>query len=109
MITAVSAEPYSRSYLRDMKRQEEERYDNQIINEGVRHFKELVLNKAKLGQTQYTIYNPGCEEIIKFHQKITVERCEYIIKHIKDEITVKFPDSDLTFNEQTNEYKLDWS
>jgi hypothetical protein len=43
LIAAVSAEPYSRSYLRDMKRQEEERYDNQIINEGVRHFKELVL------------------------------------------------------------------
>jgi hypothetical protein len=92
-----------------MKRQEEERYDNQIINEGVRQIKELVLQAAKEGQTQYTIYNPGCIEIIQNDKRITIERCEYIIKHIKDEITVKFPDSDLTFNEQTNEYKLDWS
>jgi hypothetical protein len=109
LFAVVSAESYSRGYLRDMKRQEEERYNNEIINEGVRHFKELVLQAAKEGQTQYSIYNPGCIEIIQNDKRITIERCEYILNKIKFEISNKFPDSDLTFNEQTNKYKLDWS
>jgi len=109
LIASVTAESYSRGYLRDMKRQEEERYNNEIINEGVRQIKDLVLREAQAGHTYLTLSYPGCEEIIRNDQRFTVERCEYIVKHIKDEITVKFPDSDLTFNEQTNKYKLDWS
>ena len=109
LFAAVSAESYSRGYLRDMKRQEEERNNNEIINDGVRQIKDLVLREAQAGHTYLTLSYPGCEEIIGNDQRFTVERCEYIVKHIKDEITAKFPDSDLTFNEQTNEYKLDWS
>ena len=109
LIAVVSAESYSRGFLRDRKRQEEERRYNEIIIEGVRYIKDLVLQKAQAGHTYLTIPYPGCEEIIRNDQRITVERCEYIVKIIKDEITIKFPDSDLTFNEQTKQYKLDWS
>jgi uncharacterized membrane protein YfhO len=109
LIAVVSAESYSRGYLRDMKQQEDKKLYQHYINEGVQQIENSVLLAAKDGQTQLSIYNPGCEEIIQNDKRITIERCEYIVKHIKDKITVKFPDSDLTFNEQTNEYKLDWS
>jgi hypothetical protein len=109
LFAVVSAESYSRGYLRDMKRQEEERNNNFIINDGVRQIKDLVLREAQAGHTYLTLSYPGCEEIIRNDQRFTVERCEYILNKIKFEISNKFPDSDLTFNEQTNEYKLDWS
>jgi hypothetical protein len=109
LIAVVSADSYSRGYLRDMKRQEDKKLYQYYINEGVQQIENSVLQAAKEGQTQLSIYNPGCIEIIQNDQRITVERCEYIVKCIKDEIAVKFPDSDLTFNKQTNKYKLDWS
>lgn len=109
LIASVSAESYSRGDLRDMKQQEDKKLYQYYINEGVQQIENSVLQAAKEGQTQLSIYNPGCIEIIQNDKRITIERCEYILNKIKFEISNKFPDSDLTFNKQTNKYKLDWS
>jgi hypothetical protein len=109
LIAVVSAESYSRGFLRDMRRQDEERRCNEIINEGVQQIENSVLHKAQAGYTYLTIPYPGCVELIRNDQRISVEKCEYIVKHIKDKITVKFPDSDLSYDEQTKHYTLDWS
>ena len=109
LFAVVSAESYSRGFLRDMKRQEDKKLYQYYINEGVQQIENSVLLAAKEGQTQLSIYNPGCIEIIQNNKRISIERCEYILNEIKFEISNKFPDSDLTFNEQTKQYTLDWS
>ena len=109
LFAMTSATSYSRGFLRDMKNQEDKKLYQYYINEGVQQIENSVLLAAKKGEKQFSIYNPGCIEIIENDKRISIERCEYILNEIKFEISIKFPDSDLTFNTQTNQYTLNWS
>ena len=42
ILSTVSAESFSRSYLRDMKRVEEERYDRELIDQGFKIITDMI-------------------------------------------------------------------
>jgi len=109
LISLASAESYSRSYLRDMKRQEDKKFHDQLIYDGVQRIRDLIVLKAKEGHTHTTIPYPGCNELVRNDPKITVQNCEYIVKKIKNEIIYKFPDTSIKYNEQEKQYTIDWS
>jgi len=107
ILSTVSAESFSRSYLRDMKRVEEERYNRKQIDGGVQHIKQLIFQAATNGHTE--ISSPpfqGCR--YSPDDPMSVETCEYIISEIQSEITHMFPDSDLSYDDKTKKYTLKW-
>ena len=107
ILSTVSAESFSRSYLRDMKRVEEERYNREQINGGVHHIKQLIFQAATHGLTE--ISSPpfqGCR--YSPDDPMSVETCEYIVSEIQSEITHMFPDSDLSYDDKTKKYTLKW-
>ena len=107
ILSSVSAESFSRNYLRDMKRVEEERYNREQINGAVQHIKQLIFQTAKSGLTE--ISSPpfeGCK--YSRDDPMSVETCEYIVSEIQIEITHMFPDSDLSYDDKTKKYTLKW-
>jgi hypothetical protein len=107
ILSSVSAESFSRNYLRDMKRVEEERYNREQINGAVQHIKQLIFQTAKSGLTE--ISSPpfqGCR--FTYTEGMRVETCEYIVSEIQAEITHMFPDSDLSYDDKTKKYTLKW-
>jgi len=107
ILSSVSAESFSRNYLRDMKRVEEERYNREQINGAVQHIKQLIFQAAKSGLTE--ISSPpfeGCK--YSPDSQISLETCEYIVSEIQTEITHMFPDSDLSYDDKTKKYTLKW-
>ena len=107
ILSTVSAESFSRNYLRDMKRVEEERYNREQINGAVQHIKQLIFQAAKSGLTE--ISSPpfqGCR--FTHTEGMIVETCEYIVSEIQTEITHMFPDSDLSYDDKTKKYTLKW-
>lgn len=108
ILSSVSAESFSRNYLRDMKRVEEERYNREQINGAVQHIKQLIFQAAKSGLTEISSEPfEGCK--YSHHSQISVEACEYIVSEIKSEIIQMFPDSDLSYNDKTKRYTLKWN
>ena len=107
ILSTVSAESFSRSYLRDMKRVEEERNNREQINGAVHHIKQLIFQAATNGLTEIS---SGPFEGCKYsqHSQISVEACEYIVFEIKSEIMQMFPDSDLSYDDKTKKYTLKW-
>ena len=107
ILSTVSAESFSRSYLRDMKRVEEERYNREQINGGVQHIKQLIFQAATHGLTE--ISSPPFQGCRFTHiEGMRVETCEYIVSEIQSEITHMFPDSDLLYDDKTKKYTLKW-
>ena len=107
ILSTVSAESFSRTYLRDMKRVEEERQNRLQINGVVQHIKQLVFQTATNGLTEISSAPfEGCK--YSHDSQISVEACEYIVSEIKSEIIQMFPDSDLSYNDKTKQYTLKW-
>ena len=107
ILSTVSAESFSRSYLRDMKRVEEERNNRKQINGAVHHIKQLIFQAATNGLTEISSEPfEGCK--YSHHSQISVETCEYIVSEIKSEIMQMFPDSDLSYDDKTKKYILKW-
>ena len=107
ILSTVSAESFSRTYLRDMKRVEEERNNRLQINGGVQHIKQLVFQAATNGLTE--ISSPPFEGCKYSHDsQISLKACEYIVSEIQSEIIHMFPDSDLSYDDKTKKYTLNW-
>jgi hypothetical protein len=107
ILSTVSAESFSRSYLRDMKRVEEERNNRLQINGAVNNIKQLIFQAAKNGLTEISSEPfEGCK--YSRDSQISLEACEYIVSEIKSEIIQMFPDSDLSYNDKTKKYTLKW-
>ena len=107
ILSTVSAESFSRSFLRDMKRVEEERKNRLHINNVVQHIKQLVFQAATNSLTEISSEPfEGCK--YSYHSQISVEACEYIVSEIKSEIIQMFPDSDLSYDDKTKKYTLKW-
>ena len=107
ILSTVSAESFSRTYLRDMKRVEEERNNRQQINGVVKHIKQLIFQAATNGLTEISSEPfEGCK--YSHHSQISVEACEYIVSEIKSEIMQMFPDSDLLYDDRRKIYTLKW-
>ena len=107
ILSTVSAESFSRTYLRDMKRVEEERNNRQQINGVVKHIKQLIFQAATNGLTEISSEPfEGCK--YSHDSQISVEACEYIVSEIKSEIMQMFPDSDLLYDDRRKIYTLKW-
>ena len=107
ILSTVSAESFSRSYLRDMKRVEEEKNNRLQINGAVNHIKQLTFQAATNGLTE--ISSPPFEGCKYYHDsQLSLEACEYIVSEIQSEIMQIFPDSDLSYNDKTKKYTLKW-
>jgi hypothetical protein len=107
ILSTASAESFSRSYLRDMKRVEEERINRLQINGAVNYIKQLIFQAAKNGLTEISSEPfEGCK--YSRDSQISLEACEYIVSEIQTTITQIFPDSDLSYDYKTKKYTLKW-
>ena len=107
ILSTASAESFSRSYLRDMRRVEEERNNREQINGAVNHIKDLIFQAAKNGLTEISSEPfEGCK--YSHNSQISLEACEYIVSEIQTTITQMFPDSDLSYDNKTKRYTLKW-
>ena len=104
---------YSREYLRDLKRLENERIQLKMINRGIKIIEEVVFNAAKQGLTYYKTepFN-GCEIFTKPSELAPFgfdkEICENIINGIHTLVSERFPDSELLYEVTTKRYTLKW-
>jgi len=107
ILSTVSAESFSRSYLRDMKRVEEERNNRLQINGAVQHIKQLVFEAATNGITEISSEPfEGCKYSPYSH--MSVETCEYIVSEIEANVIQMFPDCELSYDNKTKKYSLKW-
>ena len=107
LVSMVSAdEVYTRSYLRNMKRVKEEADDKKFVSEGVKGVEEYILQAASDGLTHINLPPARCNGA--YQSLVSVDRCESIIKKIKGVIVTKFPDSDISYNKNTNVYTVRW-
>lgn len=95
---------YTRSYLQNMKRVEDERQDRVWISKGVEEVETGILERAVKGLTTWSVGPVDCRAATEF--KISVDRCESIVKEIKVTIGKKFPDSDITYD--SGVYTVRW-
>jgi hypothetical protein len=104
---------YSRTYLRGLKRLENERIQAEFINRGITYIEHSVFTAAKQGLVKFTTepFN-GCEtdtspsELAPFGFDKTV--CENIVNRIKTLVSERFPDSELLYDANTKRYTLKW-
>jgi hypothetical protein len=104
---------YSRKYLHDLKRLENERIQLKIINRGIAFIEDAIFTAAKQGLTNYTTepFN-GCERFTKPSELAPFgfdkEICENIINGIHTLVSERFPDSEISYDDITKRYTLKW-
>jgi hypothetical protein len=100
---------YSRTYLRGLKKLENERIQAHYIDEGFMYIKNEVFASAKKGLVQYTTepFN-GCEpnEIKPYGFEKAV--CENIFNGLYSMVSERFPDSQIIYDTATKRYTLKW-
>jgi hypothetical protein len=104
---------YSRTYLRGLKRVENERIQAEFINRGITSIEHSVFTAAKQGLLSFTT-GPfdGCEtdidpsELAPYGFDKTV--CKNIVNGIKTLVSQRFPDSELLYDATTKQYTLTW-
>lgn len=114
---------YSRMYLRDLKRVEDERIKTEFIYRGITVIKEMVFNAAKYGLLKLIIPLPECkeynpnelpsttvfnEEELFYLPPIDKDVCETIVNGIKKLVIESFPDSDVVHDTTTRKYTIQW-
>jgi hypothetical protein len=105
---------YSRTYLRGLKRLENERIQTELITRGITYIEDSVFAAAKQGLLQYTTEPfEGCEayprpsEFTPFG--IDKGVCEHIVNGIHRLVSERFPDSEIIYEANTKQYTLKWS
>ena len=108
ILSTISDAGFSRTYLRDMKRLEEERYDRELIDQGFKVITDMIFTAAKEGHTE--VSSPpfeGCT-IYSYQYHISIDRCQHILSGIENNVRRYFGDSDLLYNDKTKKYTLKW-
>lgn len=118
LLYTVSAETssvsvYSRTYLRGLKRLENERVQTDFINRGITYIEGEVFKAAKRGLVKYTTEPfKGCEayagpnELAPFG--FDKEICENIVNRIHTLVSERFLDSEVLYDIATKRYTLKW-
>lgn len=118
LLYTVSAETssvpvYSRTYLRGLKRLENERVQTDFINRGITYIEGEVFKAAKRGLVKYTTEPfEGCEayagpnELAPFG--FDKEICENIVNRIHTLVSERFLDSEVLYDIATKRYTLKW-
>lgn len=111
--TSLAYPIYSRTYLRGLKNAENKRLQTEFINNGFAYIKNAVFNAAKQGLSHYTT-DPflGCDVYNTINELSRIglnkENCDTIINEIKLLVSNRFPDSEIIYNINTNQYTLKW-
>jgi hypothetical protein len=127
LLYAVSVQSvYSRTYLRGLKRIENERIQTQYIHIGYTYIEDAVFAAAKQGLLQCTTrpflpcetpgefspttvsYNDPNDPPIMITNMFDKDVCENIINGIKSLIIQQFPDSEIRYNTKTKRYTIKW-
>jgi len=109
MMTLVAADTYSRAYLRGLHKAEWEREHREWIRNGTAYLEEVVVTAAKQGRTHYTTEPVHCEIFTGPNEfNLNRDRCETVVRELKIAVSERFPDSDLTYDEDTYRYTLYW-
>jgi hypothetical protein len=105
---------YSRTYLRGLKRVENERIQAEFINSGITYIEHSVFTAAKRGLLSFTtetfhdcetdIYEPSKLEPYGNDKAV----CENIVNGIKKLVHERFPDSEILYDATTKRYTLKW-
>jgi hypothetical protein len=104
---------YSRTYLRGLKRVENERIQAEFINRGITYIEHSVFTAAKRGLLSFTT-RPfyGCETDINPSELapygVDKAVCENIVNGIKKLVSERFPDSEVLYDTTTRQYTLKW-
>jgi len=96
---------YTRSFLRGLKKYEDDYKLNQYINGIVTHVENKVLEAAKEGKTYYTEPFYGCD---MYGDPFLTKHCEVISEEVKLKVQKLFPECDLAYDPRTNRYILSW-
>ncbi len=104
---------YSRTYLRGLKRVENERIQAEFINKGITYIEHSVFTAAKRGLLSFTTHPfYGCETDIVPSELAPygVDKgvCENIVNGIKALVSERFPDSKILYDTNTRQYTLKW-
>ena len=100
---------YSRTYLRGLKRVENERIQTQFINMGITYIEDGVFTAAKQGLVKYTAEPfEGCETYMFSPMNLDKDVCENIVNGIKTLVSERFPDSQVIYDANTKQYTLKW-
>ena len=113
LLSCVTAETYSRVYLRGVQQK-------QLIYSGIMAIENAVLQAANQGLTQITSPPFSCEaddesgsytRLLHLYKELHLdkEKCELIVRKLRATVSRQFPDSDLTYDETTNQYTLSWA
>jgi len=113
ILYVVSAQPYSRVYLRGLKRMEDERMQAEYIYQGFAYIQDAIFTAAKQGHLYYTIQPPSCgsdpyEVAISGYPMLDKDICNNIVYGIRALVSERFPDSDLLYDADTGRYTLKW-
>ena len=104
---------YSRTYLRGLKRVENERIQAEFINRGITYIEYSVFTAAKRGLLSFTTQPfDGCNTNIDPSELapygVDKAVCENIVNGIKTLVSERFPDSELLYDAKTRQYTLKW-
>jgi hypothetical protein len=108
LLSSVAAETYSRVYLRGVQQK-------QLIHSVFMAIEGAVLQAANQGLTQVTSPPFSCEAVdrsrryIRLPPHLNKEKCELIVRTLRSAVSRQFPDSDLTYDEATQQYTLSWA
>ena len=108
LLSSVAAETYSRVYLRGVQQK-------QLIHSVFMAIEGAVLQAANQGLTQVTSPPFSCEAYVSESEghpqlpNFNTEKCELIVRKLRSAVSRKFPDSDLTYDEATQQYTLSWA
>lgn len=99
-------QPLYKANLYKLAANEELRLIKEHTDAIVADFYSSIVAEAKLGYTEYLTQLRECPVGEAFNVKPAIY--DAIIQRVFAEIPLKFPDADITYNEETNVYRVAW-
>lgn len=103
---AEQQQPLYKANLYRLAANEELRIIKEHTDAIVADFYSSIVAEAKLGYTEYLTQLRECPVGEAFNVKPAIY--DAIIQRVFAEIPLKFPDADITYNEETNVYRVAW-
>ena len=96
---------YTRTFLRGLKKYQDDYKLNQYIEVSVRYIENKVLEAAKDGKTYYTEPFYGCD---MYGDPFVSKHCDVITEEVKLKVQMLFPECDLAYDPRSGRYILSW-
>ena len=106
MTTVFGLQPLYKADLHKLALDEEARLIKDHTDAIIADFYSNIVNEAKMGYTDYVTQLSECPANNAFNTKPAIY--DAIIHRVFSEMPLKFPDADITYNEETNVYRVAW-